>query len=597
MFIDPLTLFILGEFLVVYIIINIFLFYNGRLYKVLVALLKEYRFEKLRRQQEKQKELAALRATNKGLLSKNESLEASVKSAGKTIPEQLEERLHDLEEKYPQAHDLQNSVELDESAQWLRMRILELEKELLSGNITEERWQEMAMEAITRMQSSIAAEKANIENRKENAEDSRYTGQLQNDLEEATRLYQDAKIRIRQLEGELEDIKTINTPTENPLETPKRGLYEDEIYRLKCDNFDLHESINKLKLELQQVDPAAAEDAYVALLESQISNMEQYIKSADIAQGLMEKEISAAQAQINDLEQQLSKLGSAAGTVDLTSLKSLSEQHEAKSDTLNSIKETVDRLKNGESPETVAAEQEAHIARLEQIIRESEQCINILESELSQSSQDIKDLEDELANKKTELLSAKLSGLTDTQNQQKEGVGNIKDLINEIRGGSDLEENLSRQEQEIEKLERFLTESDTLIAQLESEIDDLNEKLQQVSISEQDSTRPSSDEDIEEMETLLQQFIRDIQWLMKNINKLEDENNVLKQAIEAQPEAAPVKEEKDFEAAEVTTLEESQPETDLQNDDTAESDSIANEPPVMIDIEEDYSDDPPTPAN
>lgn len=540
MYIDPLTLFILGEFLVVYIIINVFLFYKGRLYKVLVALLKEMRAEKLRREQRKQKELAALRAKNKGLLSKNESLEETVKSAGKTISEQLEERIETLSEKHPNAHDLTNSVERDESAQWLRMRILELEKELLAGSITEDRWEELATEAISRLKVREADEKLSTENRQENAEDSRYTGQLENDLADMTRQFDDAKIRIRQLEGELEDIKTISTPSESHLETPVKGLYEDEIYRLKCDNFDLQESINKLKLELQQADPSAGGDAYSALLETQLANMEQYIKSADITQGLMEKELSAAQNQIEDLKGQLQNVGNAAGSVDLSSLSSLNDNVQAETDTLSSIKDTVARLRNGEEPEAVAAEQEAHVARLEQIIRESEQCISILENELSQSSQDIQSLEDALAKSKTDLLNSKLSGLGDTQSQQKEGVSNIRDLITEMRDGGDMDSMLGQQEQEIEKLEKFLAESDTLIGQLETEIDDLQQQLQNISVpvATDDNDRPESDEDIEEMEGLLQQFIKDIQGLMLMINRLEDQNSELQAQIEAERKSA-----------------------------------------------------------
>lgn len=526
MYIDPMTLFILGEFLVVYIIINVFLFYKGRLYNVLVALLKEMRFEKLRRQQEKQKELAALRASNKGLLNKNKTLTQTVESAGKAIPEQLEERLEALAAENPHAKDLTNAVERDLSAQWLRMRILELEKELLSGNITEETWQELASQAIARLHEQEQNELANTANRKENAEEERYTGQLETDLSESRRQFEDAKIRIRQLEEELDGLKTINTPTDNPLEAPKRGLHEDEIYRLKCDNFDLHESINKLKLELQQANPDIGSDEFIGLLESQIANMEQYIKSADIATGLMEKELAAAQHQIDELQGQLSNLGSASDTVNLNALKELSEQQSAKTDTLGSIKDSIDRLKNGEPPEEIAAEQEAHIARLENIINQSNQCITILESELAQASQDKDKLQDRLDKTKSDLLASKLSGLTDTQQGQKDGIGNIKDLIEELRGGGDLDESLTKQEKEITRLEQFLSESDTLIGQLEAEIDDLHKQLQNQSetAEPEENTRPDSNEDIEEMEELLQQFISDIQSMMRLINQLEDKN-------------------------------------------------------------------------
>ncbi len=597
MYIDPLTLFIVGEILVVYIIINVFLFYKSRLYNVLLALLKEMRFEKLRREQEKQKELAALRASNKGLLDKTEILQASVKSAGKTIPEQLTERIQQLADKFPNAKDLTNSVERDESAQWLRMRMLELEKELLSGNINEERWQELATEAIHRLQETQEAENQAVAKRKEGAEGDRYVGQLEIDLEEAQRLFNDAKIRIRQLEGELDDLKTISTPSQSHLEVPTRGLYEDEIYRLKCDNFDMHEAINKLKLELQQADPSIDSDTYVNLLENQVSNMEQYIKSADIATGLMEKELIAAQKLADDLQAKLSAGSQTAGPVNLSALSSLAEQQEAKSDTLGSIKDTIKRLKNGEASEQIAAEQEAHVARLEQIIKESEQCITILESELSQSGQDIHELKGELAKKKTELLNAKFSGLTEAQQGQKDGVDTMKSIINDLRGGGDTESLLSRQEEEIGKLERFLSESDMIIGQLESEIEELNSKLaaaDSAPATPTTSDRPDSSEDMEEMETLLQQFIGDIQGLMRQINGLEDENKKLKEApvnptipAPAASQSEPVQEYKTASDPEPESQSEPATTSEIQSESESE---VESEPPIMIDIEPDESD-------
>jgi len=530
MFIDPLTLFIVGEILVVYIIINVFLFYKSRLYNVLLALLKEMRFEKLRREQLKQKELALLRAKNKDLVAKNEAIVEQAKSAGKTIPEQLEERIAVLNEKYPNAKDLTNSVELGESTQWLRVRILELEQELLSGNIDEDTWQELATEAISRLKVKEADELLNTENRKDGAEDSRYTGQLENDLEEAQRLFNDAKIKINQLESELEEIKTISTPSESHLETPESGIYEEEVYRLKCDNFDLHESINKLKLELQQIDPSIDSDTYLALLENQISNMEQYIKSADIASGLMEKEISAYKKQIEDLQAELGNLGTASDTVSLQPLKSLSKQQEEQTDTLSSMKDTIERLKAGEDIDAIASDQEQHISRLEQIIKESEQCIHILESELTQSTDDVHELQKQLADKKAQILNSRLGDLSNVQNGQKEGIGNIKTIIEDIKAGGDSDELIDKHEQEITKLEHFLAESDTLIGQLEAEITDLNAQLLSGPDTQADeqSTRPNTTEDILEMETLLQQFIGDIQSLMRMINKLEDENTGLR---------------------------------------------------------------------
>lgn len=534
MYIDPLTLFITAEIIVVYIIINIFLFYKSRLYNVLKALLKEMRYERLQREQKKQDEMAALRASNKDLSLKNESIQNIANSAGKTITEQLEERITTLIAENPKSKDLLNSVELNQSSYWLRLRLLELEKELLSGHINNDRWQELATEAIERLHNSEADHQLSTQLRKDGAEEERYTAQLETDLSEAQSQLDAAKVRINKLETELADLKSISAPSESFMELPPRGQHDDEIYQLKCNNFDLQESINKLKLKLQQADPSADKDEFIAILETQISNLEQYVKSADIAAGLMEKEIAAAGKQIDTLQEQIALLGKAPGTIDLKSLKQLGEHHGQQTDALSSIKDSIQRLKNGESPEDVAAEQEAFIARLEKIIKESEQCIHILESELSRSAEDIQSLEDALSKKKKQLVNEKLGNLAGTQQSQKDGVSSLQNIINEIRGGGDTEVLLKKQETEIKRLEHFLAESDTLMGQLEAEIDELQNRLahSQTLMETNATQRVDSSEDLVEMETLLQQFIVDTQSMLQALNKLEDENEELKSKYE-----------------------------------------------------------------
>lgn len=578
MYIDPMTLFITAEIIVVYIIINMFLFYKSRLYNVLKALLQEMRLKRRQREQQKQNELEALIATNKGLAQKNDSIQKMADSAGKTITDQLDERIETLIREQPYSKDLLNSVELDQSSYWLRLRLLELEKDLLSGNINEERWQELAKETIERVQNSKADHELSTQQRKVGAEKERYTGQLETDLGETQSQLATAKTRIDRLESELADLKSISAPSSTFLELPERGQHDDEIYQLKCNNFDLQESINKLKLTLQQADPSADKDEYIAILETQIANLEQYIKSADIAAGLMEKEISSAGKQVDTLQEQIALLGKAPGTIDLKSLKQLGEHQGVQSDTLTSIKDTIERLKSGEAPEDIAAEQEAFIARLEQIIKESEQCIYVLESELSRSAEDIQSLEDALSTKKKQLVNEKLGNLAGSQQGQKDGVTSLQTIINEIRGGGDTDALLSKQETEIKRLEHFLTESDTLISQLEAELDDLQSRLEhsQTLADNKTTERVDSNEDIEEMETLLQQFIVDTQTMLHALSKLEDENKELK--------------------AQITSATTS---TDESNDPTKKRKPA--EPPVMMDIEPTEEEkalmDDPTPAD
>lgn len=462
MYIDALTLFIIGEIVVVYIIITIFLFYKGRLYNVLVDLLKEMRFEKLRREQLKQKELNALRKSNSDLIEKNKIAEQTAKSAGKSTQQQLAERIDHLVSEHPRAKDLDASVEHDDSLQWLRVRLLELEKERLSGNIDESMWQELAAEAVTRFHHATADEQDRRTLKRDAGEQDRYTHQLESDLADAHRILDEAKVKIASLESELDDIKSITTPSENPLKPPKPGRHDDEIYRLKCDNFDLQEDINKLKLVLQQ-GQSIEEQEYIDLLEKQLSHMEQYIKSADIASGLYEKELHALQTELTQLQ--------------------------AKELTMQS-----------------------------------------LASELKQSEQHIDHLEGKLANQRAKALAAKLEDLSGVSEGQKNGLNALKTLIDQAKSDGATEENLSEQANEIARLERFLTESDTLIQQLEHEIDVLSEALANQPTP---SVGPDSNEDIQEMEELLQQFISDTQSLLKEINALEDQNKQLREQQQA----------------------------------------------------------------
>ncbi|TCS39927.1 hypothetical protein [Reinekea marinisedimentorum] len=537
MYIDPLTLFITAEIFVVYVIINVFLFYKSRLLKVLVALLKEMRFERLRRQQAKQNALALERKNNKGpTLSKQP---AETQSPATESQGEIARLLEKLKQNHPQ--DLTNSLELDQAEQWLRIRFLELEQELLDGNIDEQTWQELALEAIERLKSESNEFQESIEHRKEDAEEERYTGQLETDLHEAQNKLTEAMIKIRQLEGELEDLKAISAPDENYMETPVQGKYEDQLYQLKCDNFDLNETINKLKLELQQMDPASQAAAYTDLLEQQISNLEQYIKSADVSTGLLEKEVTAAQARIAQLESGQSNTATGnSGTGESASLQPLQQHHETQTVVVETLKTNIEKLRAGEDAEALLNDQAQQIARLEQILKESKQCITILESELDQSHKDLSKLESEVARSKSEKLANKLDELSSVQDGQKSGLGELKNIVSEFQQGGDNSKLIEQHQQQVERLEGFLAESDTLIGQLEAEIEDLSTRLQQGGNTADNNSSDTqagnaSDENLAEMESLLHQYMSDTQSLLKTTARLEEENIELKQKLENLP--------------------------------------------------------------
>jgi uncharacterized coiled-coil protein SlyX len=546
MYIDPLTLFIIAEFFVVYVIINVFLFYKSRLLKVLLALLKEMRFEKLRRQQEKQNALALERQKNSSPRqhkSTPESQPETPTSQGE-VPSSQGEIARQLEiHKASHPQDLTNALELDQPEQWLRIRFLELEQELIEDNIDERTWKDLAVDAINRLQTESAEFEELAEVRKDEAEQERYTGQLETDLQESENKLTEAMIRIRQLEAELEEIRSISTPGDSLFETPAQGKYEDQLYQLKCANFDLNETINKLKLDMQQMDPGSQSEAYTELLERQIENLEQYIKSADISNGLLEKEVAAAQATISQLESQQGHkedLISNPNTSDHNtnnsdSLKPLHKQQQDQADVVDILKNNLKKLQSGENEEALLNEQAEQIARLEQILKESKQCITILESELDQSHKDVDELESKLSKNKSEKLANKLNELSDVRTGQKSSLGELRNIVTEIQQGGDSDELIEQHQKQIDRLEGYLAESDTLISQLETEINELTHKLDEAEKSAaHPATEPenSSNENLAEMETLLRQYMSDTQSLLTTTSRLEEENIKLKERLD-----------------------------------------------------------------
>ncbi|TXR53227.1 hypothetical protein [Reinekea thalattae] len=530
MYIDPLTLFITGEIFVVYIIINIFLFHKSRLRKVLTALLQEMRYEKLRRQQEKQNLAALERAQNRGPLP--DSTGDIFSNDSRPPPKgEIARQLEKHKQAYP--HDLTNAIELNQPEQWLRIRLLELEQELLAGNISDNMWQEFASEAIGRMHSQVAAFEQATENQKTNAEGERYTGQLEKDLGESEAKLNEAMIRIRQLEGELAKL----TPPEatqdgSSMDAAFTDSYDERLYELKYKNNDLNDTINNLKLELQQANAGDSQDEYIALLEKQISYLEQQIEGLNATTELLEVQLSANNS---------SPAANSGQEIDTSGmLAPLQAQQAAQAEALGSMKENIEKLKSGEDLDAVIKDQEQQLASLEQIIRESEQCVAILESELAKSLADISRLESDLASSNASNASDKISSLNSTQEGQKDGLGKLKDIIAEIQRGDGNSDELVQQHQEqISRLEGFLAESETLIEQLESEVNSLADQLENANQAGADSMHSDDstsfpNESVEEMQLLLRQYMSDTESLLKMTSKLEKENGELKSKLSAE---------------------------------------------------------------
>lgn len=519
MFIDQMTLFILAEIAVVYVVITIFLFFRHRLYHVLAAILKEMRWEKLRRQQEKQQEIAALRAQNRKLSQDFKAVQAAADSAGKTIPEQLRQHLDTLEaELKASGKDLHRTPEPDEPAHihWLRRRVLDLEQKLLAGEIDEDEWAHQAHQVLKDSGLEPAREA-----RKEGADSELGKDQLTKDLKQYEAQYAAARDRIRLLEQEMSTLKSINTASPSNFERPQKGTYADEIYKLKCDKYDMQEAINQLSLKLQQIDPDR--DDYANQQAELIQALNRYVKEADVSVNLMEKELEAANHENAELESEVHALKNrlkdlqvrGPQAVNPDHVKKLNSNSSSQAESVASLRDALEQLRSGTDPERAMQVQDDEISRLELLVRDSESCVAMLEMELQQAQQALEDLNAQPADNQTdsanephtataeefEALSAQIQLSLDT----------LRNLVDDLREGSDADDVLPAQEKEIDQLQTLLRSTESLVAELSTRTDQV--------IAE--DTRAQSNEDIEEMETLVKQFMSDSQTMLQRIKELE----------------------------------------------------------------------------
>jgi len=545
MFIDQMTLFILAEVAVVYFIITVFLFFRGRLYHVLAAILKEMRWEKLRRQQERQQEIAELRAKNRKLTTEFEVVKRTAESAGKTIPEQLRDRVEQLSEDARQEGtdpDEPPGADPSDQLNWMRRRILELEQQLLSGDIDEEMWQEKAGDTLRELGVEPGSS-----SRKELASEELRNEQLESDIKQYRNQYEAAKDRISFLEKELEEFKSIDISAERMMEKPEPGQYADELYQLRCDKFDMQESLNQLRLKLQEMNPGSAE--FDQAQKQQMQTMERYIKDADVTMNLMEKEMEAAQQAKNELEEEARELrakmaslkdkSEAGNPVNRDNVDQLSANTDKQAESVSNLRDSLDQLRSGGDREQVAEYQEAEIGRLELLVRDTQSCVSVLEMELEQAQLTIGDLserEQELLRQLAERPEQAADDgsprppmpehLQALSNQQQEALDNLRSAADEVRQeDADVDDIAQRQEAEIDRLQQ-------LLGQMEGAVNELQENIEEAAAAASEARppeeRPDSSESAEEMESLLRQFMSDSQSMLRRLKSLEDENKRLK---------------------------------------------------------------------
>ncbi|GGX50429.1 hypothetical protein [Saccharospirillum salsuginis] len=531
MFINQLTLFILGEIAVVYVVITLFMLYRNRLFHLLVAILKEMRGDTVRR-------LEAQQQANADLQAELDALRESAGEAGTggDFAGQLQNRIDELTDRAKQSGtNLKKPPAPDDDyhMDWLRRRILELEKEITTEELSEDDWRPLAENAI-----NDAGLEHSDPNRRAAAAESLDAASLEKQVKQYRTQYESARDRIGILEDELEQLKSINSTESSHYERPEMGMYSDELYKLKCEKFDLQENINKLGLKIQQMDPGS--DEHIRELNQQLGLLEKYMKEADVSINLLEKELEAAhhenealEGQVKDLKNRLKDIATTEdgqSIIDLKNVDKLSGNAGKQAESVANLKDSIEQLRDGEDQERILELQESEVSRLELLVRDSANCIAVLEMELEQAQSTI----DQLTQREKDLL-AQVSGDGDSEgnvsdrlqginNQQKESLGELRTQVEAIRQGGDAMDIIVQQEEEIDRLEGLLKEMQSMVAKLES---------QASGESPSASSRPDSNEDMEEMESLLQQFMTDSQTMLSRIKTLEEENTRLKETSKA----------------------------------------------------------------
>ncbi len=402
MYIDKMTLFILGEVFVVYLIVSIFLFHRSRLLKVLISLLKELRRARSQREQAKARELARQYQENRNL-AKDINLEGP-ETFSNHLEVKIQSLTRELEALRSQAHDTDEAI-ADEVAFDIRKSYLILEQQIEQEPDREKELIEVFIEKYISTDSTHSdTDDQSIEELKDivqklTGENVHYRARIEN-LERFEGMYEETHKELANAREALANYQTIDEKVLDGIE-PRQEKYTDKIHQLKSENFDLKESINKLRLEAQQGENLAQAE----IQEKIIADQSKYMKEADVCISLLEKELDAANKENIELQSKLieakqnaksSAVTSEQHHVEHSSVNSMQEQQSIQKSSVETLKSQIEELKNIEQAQNVAEKQEVEINKLERSVMEAEGCITVLESELDRSTETILELELEI---------------------------------------------------------------------------------------------------------------------------------------------------------------------------------------------------------
>lgn len=413
MYVEPLALFIIAEVLIAVIVVSGFLFYKSRLLRVMVAILTHLRKEKARREMERRAELARLRQENKSLVADVVRIR---EDSGKSYGDLLQDRLTELDVGDDEADTDNESDEADDhqdvsqkdSISELRRAFLEYEAALASPYPNPKDTEE---EFIKRIEKLIGIRQNLIPVDSE-------LGQLQEQielhkeriqaLERYEAMHDETMAQLEAAKAQVTEMRNLTIDPSSPGYLPATsGEHAEEIYRLKCERFDLLESINDMRLKLQK---AVADDnslEVVEIMEQQLQHQAQYMKESDTAITLLEQELEASNKSIAELKEKLDKNKNASGVDPQTAneiqklntegLDKLNDYANDQKNNISAMRENLLQFKAAKlekEREQLMLRQEEQIQSMESTLKESETCVMILEGELNDANEKIEQLQE-----------------------------------------------------------------------------------------------------------------------------------------------------------------------------------------------------------
>lgn len=406
MYIEPLALFIIGEVVVVFIIISVILFRRSRLLRIMLSLLTERRLNRLRLESEEHKELLALRKDYGKLQAE---LLQMRREGGKTYAEQVQNRLDDLanatpeqaEDDLPESPD-EEDIEADPEGthrtRAIRRAFYEFEAARaapLEHDIIEA--EETLLEQLKIQLGRDPDEEESELGQTQNAQLLQRVRELEAVAKEHQALqkaFQAKEEKLAERERQIEELKRIDDASRlDPGNRPAGGSSaQDEIYRLKCERFDMAESINNLKLRLQKLVDDGDTNELLKVQAEQIEAQARYIADAEENIRLLEEELESlgsSGATDNKAEMSTEQVERLAGYAD--------EQKASMADIRENLR-ALRATEKAEEKERLLEEQEAQLHRMERSVQEAETCVTIMESELAQANERINSLNTELQN-------------------------------------------------------------------------------------------------------------------------------------------------------------------------------------------------------